>query len=78
MLDLGKYCIAQLYDFWLFAVAILCVSCNKTRCYVVPGYKPALFPGISHAFQSAAIRWGQTLIPPGVYRRNSFEGVPER
>ncbi|KAL0122393.1 hypothetical protein PUN28_007246 [Cardiocondyla obscurior] len=34
------------------------------------GYKPDLHPGISHIFQSAAFRFGHTLIPPGIYRRN--------
>ena len=68
------------YGFWLFAVTIQRVSCNRKRCHIniLPGYKPALDPGISHAFQSAAIRWGQTLVPPGVYRRGGYEGVPAR
>ena len=34
------------------------------------GYKPDLHPGISHVFQSAAFRFGHTLIPPGIYRRD--------
>ncbi|XP_063236450.1 dual oxidase [Bacillus rossius redtenbacheri] len=34
------------------------------------GYKPDLHPGVSHVFQSAAFRFGHTLIPPGIYRRN--------
>lgn len=29
------------------------------------GYKPDLHPGISHSFQSAAFRFGHTMIPPG-------------
>ena len=33
------------------------------------GYHPDLHPGISHVFQSAAFRFGHTLIPPGMYRR---------
>lgn len=33
------------------------------------GYKPDVHPGISHVFQSAAFRFGHTLIPPGLYRR---------
>ncbi|CAH1797386.1 unnamed protein product [Owenia fusiformis] len=33
-------------------------------------YKPAVDPGITHVFQSAAMRFGHTLVPPGVYRRN--------
>lgn len=34
------------------------------------GYKPDLHPGISHVFQSAAFRFGHTLIPPGLYLRD--------
>lgn len=33
------------------------------------GYKPDVHPGISHVFQSAAFRFGHTMIPPGLYRR---------
>lgn len=33
------------------------------------GYKPDIHPGISHVFQSAAFRFGHTMIPPGLYRR---------
>lgn len=35
------------------------------------GYKPDVHPGISHVFQSAAFRFGHTMIPPGLYRRDS-------
>ncbi|XP_006818582.2 dual oxidase-like, partial [Saccoglossus kowalevskii] len=35
------------------------------------GYQSALHPGITHEFQSAAMRFGHTLVPPGVYRRNA-------
>jgi len=40
--------------------------------YLAPydGYHPDLHPGISHVFQSAAFRFGHTLIPPGIYRRD--------
>ena len=34
------------------------------------GYKSDLHPGISHIFQSAAFRFGHTMIPPGIYRRD--------
>jgi dual oxidase len=33
------------------------------------GYKADTHPGITHVFQSAAFRFGHTLIPPGIYRR---------
>ena len=35
------------------------------------GYKPDVHPGISHVFQSAAFRFGHTMIPPGLYRRDA-------
>ncbi|KAL1137627.1 hypothetical protein AAG570_009323 [Ranatra chinensis] len=35
------------------------------------GYKMDVHPGISHVFQSAAFRFGHTLIPPGIYRRDA-------
>lgn len=35
------------------------------------GYKPDIHPGISHVFQSAAFRFGHTMIPPGIYRRDN-------
>lgn len=34
------------------------------------GYKPDIHPGISHVFQSAAFRFGHTMIPPGIYKRD--------
>merc|ERR1719225_1781264 len=34
-----------------------------------PGYSPDTHPGISHVFQSAAFRFGHSMIPPGIYRR---------
>jgi len=37
------------------------------------GYKPDTHPGISHVFQSAAFRFGHTMIPPGIYRRRSSD-----
>ena len=35
----------------------------------MPGYDPSVHPGITHEFQSAAMRFGHTMVPPGVYRR---------
>ncbi|XP_065342525.1 dual oxidase [Cloeon dipterum] len=40
----------------------------------IPAYKGYIMdvhPGVSHAFQSAAFRFGHTLIPPGILRRNT-------
>ncbi|XP_046679008.1 dual oxidase isoform X1 [Homalodisca vitripennis] len=34
------------------------------------GYKLDTHPGITHTFQSAAFRFGHTMIPPGIYRRD--------
>lgn len=35
------------------------------------GYKQEVHPGVTHMFQSAAFRFGHSLIPPGLYRRDS-------
>ncbi|XP_066157034.1 dual oxidase isoform X2 [Euwallacea fornicatus] len=35
------------------------------------GYHQNVHPGITHVFQSAAFRFGHSLIPPGLYRRDS-------
>ncbi|XP_064595545.1 dual oxidase 2-like [Liolophura sinensis] len=47
---------------------------NGTRNYgplgEYPGYDPYIHPGISQEFQSAAMRFGHTLVPPGVLRRD--------
>ncbi|KAL1373556.1 hypothetical protein pipiens_018597, partial [Culex pipiens pipiens] len=34
------------------------------------GYKADTHPGVSHMFQAAAFRFGHSLIPPGLFRRN--------
>lgn len=34
------------------------------------GYNPDIHPGVSQMFQAAAFRFGHTMIPPGIYRRN--------
>ncbi|XP_017569119.2 dual oxidase 2 [Pygocentrus nattereri] len=35
-----------------------------------PGYQKYVDPGVSPEFQAAAVRFGLTLVPPGVYMRN--------
>ncbi|XP_064169953.1 dual oxidase 2 isoform X2 [Anguilla rostrata] len=35
-----------------------------------PGYQKYVDPGISPEFQAAAMRFGSTMVPPGVYMRN--------
>ena len=33
------------------------------------GYNPAINPQVAHIFQSAAMRFGHTIVTPGVWRR---------
>ncbi|XP_060535964.1 dual oxidase isoform X2 [Cylas formicarius] len=35
------------------------------------GYRRDVHPGVTHVFQSAAFRFGHSLIPPGLYRRDA-------
>lgn len=36
------------------------------------GYDQNIHPQIAHVFQSAAMRFGHTMVPPGVLRRSVF------
>ena len=33
------------------------------------GYNPAINPQVAHVFQSAAMRFGHTIVTPGIWRR---------
>ncbi|XP_022093825.1 dual oxidase 2-like isoform X3 [Acanthaster planci] len=57
-----------LYD-WLPAFLNMDAEEIETNRYT--GYKSYVHPGITHEFQSAAMRFGHTLVPPGVYRRDA-------
>lgn len=35
------------------------------------GYNPAINPQIAHIFQSAAMRFGHTMVTPGIWRRRA-------
>lgn len=35
------------------------------------GYNQAINPQVPHIFQSAAMRWGHTVVTPGVWRRQA-------
>lgn len=37
--------------------------------YPRTGYNPAINPQVPHIFQSAAMRWGHTVVTPGIWRR---------
>lgn len=39
------------------------------------GYNPAINPQVAHIFQSAAMRFGHTMVTPGIWRR--YGGGPE-
>ena len=44
------------------------------------GYRSEIHPGVNHVFQSAAFRFGHTMIPPGLYRRDgkcNFKDTPD-
>ncbi|OWF54042.1 dual oxidase 2-like isoform X1 [Mizuhopecten yessoensis] len=38
------------------------------------GYNPNIHPGITHEFQSSAMRYGHTLVTPGLWRRGTPQG----
>ena len=48
---------------------------NSTQGYSAyfgrTGYNPALNPQVPHIFQSAAMRWGHTVVTPGIWRREA-------
>ena len=37
------------------------------------GYNPAINPQVAHIFQSAAMRFGHTMVTPGIWRRQLDE-----
>ena len=39
------------------------------------GYKSSVHPGVTHVFQSAAMRFGHTIVPPGVIRRYVYMSI---
>ncbi|XP_078488213.1 dual oxidase 2 isoform X1 [Ciona intestinalis] len=51
-------------------------TCEGLPTYT--GYKSAIHPGITHVFQSAAMRIGHTLVPPGVYRRTNYNTTTKK
>lgn len=38
------------------------------------GYNPNIHPGITHEFQTSAMRYGHTLVTPGLWRRGTPQG----
>ncbi|XP_072030497.1 uncharacterized protein [Amphiura filiformis] len=64
---IGTY---QKFVFYDWLPAFLDLSKEKMKEIEYSGYKSYVLPGITHEFQAAAMRWGHTLVPAGVYRRN--------
>lgn len=64
--------IASLQNIVLYEYLPTLLDANSPEDKIAPytGYKPDLHPGISHVFQSAAFRFGHTMIPPGLYLRD--------
>src|SRR6218665_2613345 len=46
--------------------------CSNILLSVSDSYNPNTHPQIAHVFQSAAMRFGHTLVPPGVFRRSAI------
>ena len=48
---------------------------NETEGYSAyfgrSGYNPGLNPQVAHVFQSAAMRFGHTIVTPGIWRREA-------
>lgn len=58
--------------YYLHAEVQLLQNYRVFRAYLT-GYKSAVHPGVTHIFQSAAMRIGHTLVPPGVFRRTGYD-----
>ncbi|XP_071836101.1 dual oxidase 2-like isoform X2 [Apostichopus japonicus] len=57
------------YD-WL--PAFLNLSEKDMKMLEYAGYKTYINPGITHEFQAAAMRFGHTMVPAAVYKRNKY------
>lgn len=46
-------------------------SLREILIFFLFSFRVDTHPGVSHMFQAAAFRFGHTLIPPGIYRRDA-------
>ena len=60
--------IATLQNIFVYEYLPAFLGGDKLEPY--SGYQQDIHPGISHMFQAAAFRFGHSLIPPGLMRRN--------
>lgn len=68
------------YDEWLPVFLPRKFGNNQTYPYTMnegyslyfgrTGYNPAINPQVAHIFQSAAMRFGHTMVTPGIWRRH--------
>ena len=60
------------YHFGIFKPFLLLLvfflDCSGPFCNF-NGYSSGIHPGITQEFQTAAMRWGHTLVTPGLWRR---------
>jgi hypothetical protein len=58
-----------LWHFHTFLIAVgIFLDCTGHFCSF-NGYSSEIHPGITQEFQTAAMRWGHTLVTPGLWRR---------
>ncbi|XP_041465121.1 dual oxidase 2-like [Lytechinus variegatus] len=78
--DIAKKWVTATYQkivFYDFLPAFLGMDPSEMDEYNYKGYKPYLNPGVSNEFEATAMRYLQTLIPPGIALRKNNNGSCE-